>query len=568
WDKWTAIVKKHAKGKDRFNYSKALQWKWPREQGGSYSLHGKLEALDAAEEWYYDAKTGMLYLYCPKGDTPANHVVEVKKRTYGVDAETCDFVQLKGIHFRATTFTFRECHHCLVDGCHIRFPNVAPLLWDLNMPSKPMVATQMIGHHNTVRNSSLAYSPTFGLRMLGSHNRVENNLIYDVNWVGSLCYANVWMGSLEDNYTWEGCLKYEGLLKETVPQATAEELANVQWGGKMGRIVKVHDPDRAKPAGNCVVRRNTLFGSGNIVLGFFEQPNYDIGYNYVYDGGMFVHDVSMIYTTLPQIRGSVVHHNWVTTKYKLCIRADDQSRGVAVHHNVMWGASTGSLVVKGDDNAVYHNTSLARSLKNWDLNVKTMAEPDKPHYRKLWPLLKAQNTKTPIWNNFVHRITTANGDTLYAKGDPRLSHNLIDANPASLLVNPAGLDFRPKPGSPLIDAGRVIKGVNDGFAGKAPDVGAYEFGVKPWVAGHKNFVRTHGETTDPETGESTMTLCLSMPAVKNVSVTLVPAEGVTLTSRSKLVFTAANWAAGRTVRFKVSKESSAKAITFVIEQPR
>lgn len=38
-------------------------------------------------------------------------------------------------------------------------------------------------------------------------------------------------------------------------------------------------------------------------------------------------------------------------------------------------------------------------------------------------------------------------------------------------------DFRPKPGSALIDAGQVLPNINDGFAGQAPDIGAHELGA-------------------------------------------------------------------------------------------
>jgi Calx-beta domain/Right handed beta helix region len=42
------------------------------------------------------------------------------------------------------------------------------------------------------------------------------------------------------------------------------------------------------------------------------------------------------------------------------------------------------------------------------------------------------------------------------------------------LVNPAAGDFRPAPGSPLIDRGVALPGINDGWNGAAPDVGALE----------------------------------------------------------------------------------------------
>lgn len=48
----------------------------------------------------------------------------------------------------------------------------------------------------------------------------------------------------------------------------------------------------------------------------------------------------------------------------------------------------------------------------------------------------------------------------------------------AVLVDPAsvGADQRLKAGSAAIDAGEILPGVNDGFAGKAPDLGAYEQG--------------------------------------------------------------------------------------------
>ncbi len=44
------------------------------------------------------------------------------------------------------------------------------------------------------------------------------------------------------------------------------------------------------------------------------------------------------------------------------------------------------------------------------------------------------------------------------------------------LLHPKDYDLRLKPGSKPVDAGAVIPGVNDGFTGKAPDLGAYEVG--------------------------------------------------------------------------------------------
>jgi hypothetical protein len=45
-------------------------------------------------------------------------------------------------------------------------------------------------------------------------------------------------------------------------------------------------------------------------------------------------------------------------------------------------------------------------------------------------------------------------------------------------------DFRPKPGSALIDKGTIFPPYSDGFKGTAPDLGAYESGAENWRAGH------------------------------------------------------------------------------------
>jgi hypothetical protein len=53
----------------------------------------------------------------------------------------------------------------------------------------------------------------------------------------------------------------------------------------------------------------------------------------------------------------------------------------------------------------------------------------------------------------------------------------------------AGLDFTLRPGSKAVDAGVHIPNVNDGFSGKAPDLGAYEVGGKPPVYGPRGLTQ-------------------------------------------------------------------------------
>jgi hypothetical protein len=51
------------------------------------------------------------------------------------------------------------------------------------------------------------------------------------------------------------------------------------------------------------------------------------------------------------------------------------------------------------------------------------------------------------------------------------------------LYKPDDFDFRLRERSPAIDAGTVLPNVNDGFSGKAPDLGAYEYGAPTTLYG-------------------------------------------------------------------------------------
>jgi hypothetical protein len=47
------------------------------------------------------------------------------------------------------------------------------------------------------------------------------------------------------------------------------------------------------------------------------------------------------------------------------------------------------------------------------------------------------------------------------------------------LYDPAEVDLRLQRGAGAIDAGLVLPNINDGFEGRAPDLGAYEYGQSP-----------------------------------------------------------------------------------------
>jgi len=77
-----------------------------------------------------------------------------------------------------------------------------------------------------------------------------------------------------------------------------------------------------------------------------------------------------------------------------------------------------------------------------------------------------------IWNNYADSGDWAGQD---------VADNRISATDPFRDVD--NLDFKPSGNSGLVDAGREIPGITDGFMGSAPDIGAYETGVPTWIPG-------------------------------------------------------------------------------------
>ncbi len=443
---WTRTVARHAAGDKTFEYARDLAGithhadKTKPWEDDRYFLSGKLAALDAPGEWFLDGESNTLYLWPLDGKDPTGRRVEAKTRNYAFDVRNVEHVELSGFRFFGTTFDLHKCNHCVVEDCHLRYPAYARRIWDPASSEPWTDRTLVTGSHNVVRRCSFAYSAASGLSMTGAHNVAEDNLIHDTCWYGSLRHLPLHMGG----------------------------------SAKQGQT------------GGGVIRHNTVYNFGNAGISFGQQPTI-VEYNHVYNGGLSCLDVSLVYTQLPACAGSVIRYNWVhgcwTERGRgLGIRGDDQTRRLTVHHNVVWNCGRDGIIVKGDFNKVYNNTVLDIGKPDRPgnfISLHTKREPKKP-WRKQWPLLERQNANSEIIDNAALTITGHWNGEPFPPGK-NVSHNYQGKN--LRLVDPKALDFRPKQGSPLIDAGIEIAGITDGFKGKAADIGAYEFGGEHWRPG-------------------------------------------------------------------------------------
>ncbi len=439
---WTRTVTGYRKGSPQFSYASDSRIGAGRGAGPTWGddyffLSGKLEALDYPTEWFNDPTSRTLYLYTEDGKSPDSHKVEYKKRIYAFDGKDCGYIEMSGFRFFATTFRFQNANHIVIDNCRLRFPTYSRLLTETNPPSKrrPSPATLIVGAHNTIRNTSLAFSNTHGLVMMGQYNLIENCIVHDVCWNGSLMYS--------------GIKSTSGMSKKEKDKASHNRVA-----------------------------RCTVYGVGNVGILFSGRESI-VEYNDVYGVGRTCRDISGLYTSTPQAAGSVARYNWVHDSTCIGIRGDDQTRGLTLHHNVVWNCRYTGLTAKGDANRVFSNTVLGTG-GGGALRIPTRPEPKKSWTP--WPTLAVQNANSRYYNNVAEYIFY-HGAARPKKGNVSNNLELHLLAMQNVFVDPENMDFRPRKGSPLIDAGRVVPGITDGYKGKAPDLGAYEYGGEFWTAG-------------------------------------------------------------------------------------
>jgi len=239
---------------------------------------------------------------------------------------------------------------------------------------------------------------------------------------------------------------------------TRNLIYNTDYSGGYGCCVVLHGT-------GDIVTFNTMHSSGRDVLRP-EGAASDIRFNDLSLPGLLCKDLGPIYVwgvnaQAPGGSATRIAYNWIhDNNYPVpspLIYLDNYDANFVLDHNVCWntGGDTGVRIngpARG--HLIYNNT------------LFNCANVGADTYDS-WP---ASNPNPAFWTNDVNQYSASNN--LY-----------LGASPQAQLVNWTNHDFGLKSNAPAIDSGVVIPGFTDGFVGKAPDLGAYEYGALAWTAG-------------------------------------------------------------------------------------
>lgn len=220
---------------------------------------------------------------------------------------------------------------------------------------------------------------------------------------------------------------------------------------------------------NHLVSHNTLYNAGRSVIAG-SPDNARIQYNHGYNAMQLTDDGGFMYFAYVDGNGTEIHHNIFNGTPEFSppnnivggIYFDHGTANFKVYNNVVCNTPKFGVFVHyyNEFIEVYNNTAY---------NVSKFRMKDDGG------ALDAYGVR--VINNIAYEdLPIAEGFGVVEK------NNFKSGDP--LFTDPENGDLSLQETSPAINAGAEIIGINDGYIGSAPDIGAYEYGNPIWTAGH------------------------------------------------------------------------------------
>ncbi|MFR9650520.1 MAG: right-handed parallel beta-helix repeat-containing protein [Rikenellaceae bacterium] len=416
-------------------------------QRHGYFVEGKKELVDVEGEWFYDRGEKRIYLYAPGGVNPSKMKISGKVESLIVKGDRSRNIIFKGVEFFGTTVRFVKSRDVAFVDCKFLYPSDNMRMLDNLSIVQP---TQFAGGSREdyvgakFINCYFAYGDGPALSLRGADNVIENCTFHDFD---------------------ISCINAGGFMFD------------------LGQTSKM------------IFRRNRAWNTGNSeMLQVGSQAVVEL--NDLSRCGFLQNDGAVIQVSVPGQDGTVVRYNWLHDAIKQALRFDNVNqpdapwgRNGTAHHNVTW--RTERVFFKGDEHFIFNNLCFDNE-KN-DLIISSNLK------------INGRNFKTITRNNISGQLS---GDTQKPRGETPppgdVSHNWEGAERGadvrSQLRDPDNLDFRPRKGAEIIDAGVVVDGKDVAFLGSAPDIGAYEYGAEEyWIPGPKMSVASVAIPTDGTT---------------------------------------------------------------------
>jgi hypothetical protein len=318
---------------------------------------------------------------------------------------------------------------------------------------------------------AIRYSNSAGVKIVGNDNVISELLVLDTDWLATLDYPPIEMG-------------FEATYKNT----TTSNCSNCNSNSSSNTPITMYP--RNTGGVNNTLTRTTVGRSGNALIVTSQYSN-TVSYTHAFSGGMMAKDSACVHADNSrtvcrnQYNNSYKcakewHHNWVHDCFGKCVRGDDNTVNLNLHHNVIFNcgmpnddgmAQSFGVVMKGNHNSFYHNTVFKS--RQADVCLPTANE--------------GPNTDTVLLNSVVHRWSGKGGPDPTSHPSHFKAWGGMDTAVTDIgqFVDFSGFDFRPKPSATtMVGKGIVHPPEVPGPPNGHVDAGAYQHDDQhPWIPG-------------------------------------------------------------------------------------
>ncbi|MBC8009491.1 MAG: putative Ig domain-containing protein [Burkholderiales bacterium] len=414
--------------------------------GGSYYhpvannrffIYNWYEALDTGGEYWKDIATNTLYLWAPGGADPSTLTVEARRRDFGLSLGSRSYLTFQGIKLFGCTvnsdgfsthLTFSE-----IEARYIAHIDNYAVTFNTAANAREFY---LRGDGHVVENSYFNGAAVGVIGASGTNMRIENNVIRDFGYGhnGGAIFAR--NGGIYGNRT----------------LATKNQFL-----------------------------RNTAFNGGHTIV--TTDPALDIKYNRIYNSHLRGSDVGAVGIASTDGLGSEIAYNVISDALGpkdtgelyggFGIYFDFECRNFTVHHNIVFNTTGGSyqfMPIRADKFPAGTNVGIKFYHNTGDSGFGIIEPQAYPG--------------VDVRNNLVRKFGSAGG-TYAGLPNVQFSNNTAyGTDAAAPFRDRARGDLRFATGSSTgVNAGTVISPFSDGFVSTAPDTGALEFDLAPFIAG-------------------------------------------------------------------------------------
>jgi hypothetical protein len=383
------------------------------------------------EGWFYETATSRLYIRSL--DTPSAHLWQVPRLNHAFDIGARDWLWIEGFEIRFYGTTTNGCGVCSLNASHL------------------------VVRRNKIHNMQLGIFVNWnGTDTQGNDSRIEANEVYDPG-----IYDWPW-ASLKASYMEGTGIIVRGHVGAIVRDNTVHSYFNGIYTGSSGAL---ENPDLAFDAD---IYRNYMY---NVSDDGLEPEGACINQRFRNN----IVDKSFIgISVAPVTQGPtwILRNRFTGFTGRAIKFADDSDGIVLIYQNTSW--TTVSNINGVDLITAIHNVRMRNNIfqsAGYSINEVPTGSTGNDWNTDNWYTSRGTGGPHFKWENINYNTVA----TLCASTG--LECNGYENPPG--FANPAGNDFTLLSTSPNIDRGAAIPGINDDYAGSAPDVGAYEFGSKP-----------------------------------------------------------------------------------------